>query len=228
MCSSDLPTLLPEKAVWIERAEHETAKELRSNIWKRLDEVRGTKTTWPFSANLSEDRWFDLERARALVAKDPKNLPGNDHVLGVLLDTFLDEKDILRQKGGTRRLPDTTGTRGHYIPADVKRIVHGRTRGRCAILKCTNTFFMELVHETADCRGGCREPWNLGLRCSMHHHLKDSEIINNQGTVEEPRYMNRFGEELRCRKPEATCTSGVPVTAEVSRGPPEKNGGLFT
>ena len=45
--------------------------------------------------------------------------------------------------------------------------------------------------------------------------MKDSEIIENRGSVEEPRYFNRFGEELRCRKPERP------------RGPPSENGGLF-
>ena len=140
---------------------------------------------------------------------------GYDHVVGVLLDRWLGAKDILRQEGGTRRLPDTTGIPGRYVPAEVKRIVHGRTRGRCAILKCTNTFYMEIVHEEAASRGGSREPANLGLRCSMHHHLKDSEIIHNEGSVEEPRYINRFGEELLCRKPERP------------RGPPSENGGLF-
>jgi hypothetical protein len=209
----------PERASWMERGEHENAKEFRSNLTKRLDELHGTTTTFPGKepADPSPQPPEPPEERREEVGPDgkKKKAPGNAEVLHALLDTYLDKFDILRQTGGKRRLPDTTGTRGHYIPAEVKRRVYRRTMGRCVILKCTNTFKMEVVHEVADCLGGNREIGNLGLRCWMHHHLKDSGIIQNEGTVEEPSYRNRFGEVLRCRKP---CPEPRP--------PPE-NGGLF-
>ncbi|HEY7514428.1 MAG TPA: hypothetical protein VIC87_08120 [Vicinamibacteria bacterium] len=225
------PALHPEKEHWIRVAEQKSAKEFRRDLWRRLDQLREAPSTWPLTMNLSEPRWWDFERLRAILAKKgPEGeleVPTPTQTFETMLDDSLDKRDILREKDGKRRLPDTTGVKGRYVPAEVRRLVHKRTMGKCVILKCMNTIRMHVMHEDAACLGGSREKQNLGLGCSMHHRLKDSKIIENVGTVEEPLYVNRFGEELLCRRAEqARAPPGPPRETK----PPEtKNdsGGLF-
>ncbi|HEY8945619.1 MAG TPA: hypothetical protein VIM73_15225 [Polyangiaceae bacterium] len=77
---------------------------------------------------------------------------------------------------GTSSRDEGVAVTPRYVPARVRREVHGRDGGRCTFVsaegvRCRETAFLELHHITPHARSGAATTANLALRCRAHNAL---------------------------------------------------------
>ena len=104
-----------------------------------------------------------------------------------------------RVKAGKRRSPPTAEVKGRYVPVEVRRELHQRQGGRCAVPYCDFEMFVEMAHVVAHASGGDREAENLLLLCSDHHGLLDEGRMLLTGTAKAPRFFDDAGRDLALR-----------------------------
>jgi hypothetical protein len=100
-----------------------------------------------------------------------------DRALAVLVEALAKEKFAATDRPRERRPDDNGGPppRTRYIPADVKRAVWRRDRGRCAFVagsgrRCNARGFLECHHIAPYAEGGAATVENIELRCRTHNH----------------------------------------------------------
>ena len=104
----------------------------------------------------------------------------------VLSDHYLESYDSERKKPRKRRMPDTAGSSGRHVPAQVQRAVVARQGDRCAVPGCDHEIFLNKAHIRAHCRGGSREARNLLYFCREHHVLYDLGFLKVGSTPGNP------------------------------------------
>jgi hypothetical protein len=145
-----------------------------------------------------------LRRVQALLRREiPNGDPGAifDRALDLLLEKVEKEKLAATAsprppraiRPGTDR-SDETAARSRHIPAEVKRVVWQRDRGRCAFvapsgLRCTEATFLEFHHVQPFAKQGVASVANIALRCRRHNQY-EAELIfgpHSAGTAGERR-----------------------------------------
>jgi hypothetical protein len=97
---------------------------------------------------------------------------------------------------GTRRLPPTKAGDSRTVPEEVKREVHARTHGKCAVWGCWRRAFTQFAHLFPHQDGGNQEAENMVLLCPRHHALYDKGLLQIEGTAENPIFKDVKGNLL--------------------------------
>jgi hypothetical protein len=201
--------------VWLDLAVAEPAKQLRRKVEKLLEDARiGEATSIALTFFVSPKGRDDFARAKTLASKRAERRLTKGEALEAISGHYLESFDPLREKEGTRRLPDTDGVPGRSVPASVRRAVIGRRWGRCQVPFCPYEGFLELAHVVAHARGGCRERRCLLWLCTRHHAMFDQGLVTMRGSAESPTFLARDGRDLSRR------ATGPPLANEVSGSAP--------
>jgi hypothetical protein len=163
---------------WFGWAEQETVHALRNRVKRRLEEARTGSPTVEVTVHLSPDAKSDLDRSRELLGGSERRLLTESETVQRLAGYYLDREDPSRRAPGTRRVGDTTGRPGRYIPEEVKREIRERA-SRTGVLKCEapgcdETHCLQFAHIESHQDDGSRESENLVLFCRKHHDLFDA------------------------------------------------------
>jgi len=152
----------------------------------------------------SEETTRKLDLIRDLMRH---TIPDGDpaEIFARALDALLD--DLLKKRFALTDRPRAAGGNGGdsgYLPADVKRTVYIRDRGRCAFIgshgrRCNERGFLEFHHVIPRAAGGRATVENIELRCRAHNGYEVERF---------------FGPAKRYRRPddmpEKTRTEAVP------------------
>jgi hypothetical protein len=215
----ELPWVELEKRgdVWLGRALSMSAKDLRREVERCVEEVRlKGKPAIPLLLYVSRKGRDEFERARTVASRKARKILTKGAALEAISSHYLASFDPLRVKDGPRRLPDTAlldtlGIRSRYVPAIVARAVMGRLKGRCQVPFCPHQAFAQLAHVVAHAKGGCRERWCLVWLCTKHHAMFDQGLIRMKGSAESPTFLDSEGNDLSKR---------IAVASSAAIGPP--------
>jgi hypothetical protein len=193
---------------WLALAVAEPAKQLRRKVEKFLEDERiGEATSVALTSFVSPRGRDDFARAKTLASKKAERRLTRGEAFEAISSHYLDSFDPLREKEGTRRLPDTEGIPGRSVPASVRPAVIGRRWGRCQVPFCPYEGFLELAHVVPHSHGGCRERRCLLWLCTRHHAMFDRGLLLLRGSAESPTFLTPSGRDLSLRVPSSPSSS---------------------
>jgi hypothetical protein len=186
---------------WIEWARVRSARQLYRLYVMRRDEQLAGDAVRVVTTHLTAEAVADLARCRVLVSRTLKKPTTTGMTIAVLAKDYRRRHDPLWRKPGTRRVPDTHGVRGRYVPAEVDREVRGRTGDGCRFPACDNEIWLDRAHHIPHRELGCREGSNLHLLCGQHHRLFDNGRFLIRGTPKNPQFFRPDGRRITVRDP---------------------------
>lgn len=157
------------------------------------------------SADLSEEAFADLQRARDLLgAKDFGT------VIAKALKSYLNSMDPRRKKKRAARVvrPKSrdaseagecaASRRSRYIPQAVRLEVTQRDQARCTYVgpggcRCGETFALQFDHQTPFARGGGHDVDNLRLLCGAHNRMAARQAFGAAFVAEKMRISRVSG-----------------------------------
>ena len=103
------------------------------------------------------------------------------------------------------------------IPPSVRRLVHRRDHGRCAVPGCRHARFLDIHHIVPRAAGGGHEPGNLMLLCDAHHRAVHEGRLRITGTAPDAlRFEHSDGRVYGCDV--ETARASVAVGAGAAAG----------
>ena len=182
---------------WARDAATFSEEEFKRRARKRIEETRQGEPTSFLPLQVTATAKRNFERARKIASAKAGTMLTESETFALVVKHFVATFGGDEEGTGTRRLPDTSEMpRSRYVPAEVRREVHQRSRRRCEVPGCTNHVFRQLAHIDDHGEGGDREASNLLDLCSLHHLLFDAGRIRFAGWDAEgrPRFLDPRGE----------------------------------
>lgn len=170
----------------------------------------------------------DLLR-HAVPTGDPAEIV--DRALTLLIEDLARKKCAAVKTPSRRGRPTAAGSR--HVPANLRRVVWARDKGRCAFVtasgrRCKETAFLEFHHVEPYAVGGQATVDNIQLRCRAHNGYEallfyGSNGLRREGVVREsaPRYGLSLRDATRSGPSSTQPSHGsTPGTERVSRRAP--------
>jgi hypothetical protein len=198
--------------------------EVRALVDRRIEEVKTGRVTEPMTIQAARDEREVFRRARDVASRRAGEMLPEGVALKVVSSHYLDDFDEMRVKPGTRRMASTEGSpeaiagwiagrsRTRRVPAEVRRQVLARKKGRCQYPGCTNRVWIQMAHRVPFALGGSQEVGNTLGYCLVHHDAYDRGDFTVTGTTENPIFWDKFGRQIL-----PNGTRGPPP-----RGPPNR------
>jgi hypothetical protein len=184
-------------AGWREAARTLTARELRTLVQRRIEEVSaGDLPVETMAFHVPRGTRAAFGRAREVASKRAGDILTWGQTLAALVEHYLREYDPARAKPRIRRAPDTRGRPGRYVPAEVRREVLARSNGGCCFPACSNHIWVQFAHRKPHRKGGSREADNGDGLCHHHHVRRDRGEFTIVVTPDGPVFYDAKGRRI--------------------------------
>lgn len=184
---------------WRELARTVGTRALLRLFLRRRDEKLAGESVFTVIAHVTLAGLEDLAWCREWVSRRIQRPASTGVTIAVMAAECRRRNDPLRRRPGTRRRPDTTGTRDRYVPAEADREVRERSSSACRFPLCEHAIWVDRAHGVPHREGGGREAVNLHLLCKRHHRHFDAGHFRIEGTAGEPRFVLPDGTPLEGR-----------------------------
>jgi hypothetical protein len=183
-------------AEWVKKAETTPAPVLKTEIEKRIEEIKTEQKVVTMTLHVTEATKRAFARARDVACRKEGKVLTDGQTLTLLVGHYLDDFDPERVTPRPRRMASTVGRPGRARPISVVREVLGRTGGRCGFPGCTNRKWVQMAHEVAKRHDGSQETDNTWGLCHPHHGAYDQGEYTIRRTPDGPEFRDRRGRRI--------------------------------